>query len=225
MKSVFILLICSFSVSFALQAQTSKWFFTATTGLSLGGPGPSIKNNMERNGFSDGSSGPNFIIGTSFDYPHVFHGLPLLVMFGKQISKYGSVYLIFGESTKGEVRGFNSTSGISIKYNVLQFTPGYQFSFPKTKFKIGAGPSVFVFKYAKNHPKEDEHTVVVPGVTVNGRLPFGKEKKLFGIELFFETNLAPPVNVKEFQTNMSTLKASKANMVHGVLGLSFALRR
>ena len=225
MKKLFVLLVCFIFFSFAIKAQTAKWFITITSGFNPGGPGPSIKNNMDRNGYN--SVATNFFFGGSVKYPYVSHGLPLLLMLGKRTSKYGSVYLIAGESNRGEARGYNGDVGVSVKYDVLQFTAGYQFSFPTTRFKIGAGPSVFVFNYANTSmtPTGEKHTAILPGLSVTGRLPFGKEKKLFGVELFFETNFAPHGKVEEIQGYRSNLKASNVNMIHGLVGLSFAFRR
>jgi hypothetical protein len=225
MKKTLILLACFIIFSFALKAQTAKWFITVSSGLSLGGPGPSIKNNMDKNGFN--ATANNFFFGGTTQFPYVSHGLPLLLMLGKRISTYRSVYLIVGESNRGEARGYNGDEVVSVKYDVLQFTAGYQFSFPTTRFKIGAGPSVFAFKYANTSmgPAGEKHTAILPGLSVTGRLPFGKEKKLFGVELFFETNFAPRGKVGEIQTYRSSLKASNVNIIHGIIGLSFALRK
>ena len=225
MKKSFVLVLCFIFFSLASKAQTSKWFLTVTSGFSAGGPGPSIKNNMDKNGYNAVTN--NFIFSGTTQYPYVSHGLPLLLMLGKRVSTSGSVYLIAGESNRGEARGYNGSEGISVKYNVLQFTAGYQFSFPTTKFKIGAGPSAFAFKYANTSMAPatgEKHTAILPGLSVTGRIPFGKEKKLFGVELFFETNFAPRAKVGEIQGYRSSLEGSSVNMIHGIIGLSFAFR-
>ncbi|MBD0297117.1 MAG: hypothetical protein ICV84_18280 [Flavisolibacter sp.] len=70
------------------------------------------------------------------------------------------------------------------------------------------------------------------------RTPIGKEKRLVGIDLVFEGNLAPPARMKEIRerTNSnpqftsvltqytSILKESKVNMIHGMIGLALSFR-
>ena len=61
------------------------------------------------------------------------------------------------------------------------------------------------------------------------RIPLGKEKKAFGVELFFEMNMAEQATVGEITvsgTNINdTLETSKISMVYAVLGISFAFRK
>jgi hypothetical protein len=49
MKVYILLLILASQTEVGLQAQTSNWFFTVTSGFNVGGPGTSIKRNMEEN--------------------------------------------------------------------------------------------------------------------------------------------------------------------------------
>ena len=147
-------------------------------------------------------------------------------MFGKRITKYGSLYLVIGQPTGGKVVGYNGVSFITFDYNVLQFTLGYQFTFPDTRFKVGLGPSLFIFK---NSPEADYQTAssqssAVPGATVTVRVPFGKEKKLFGVELFFQMNLAPSTKSGEIQNLGITFPASNVGMTYAIIGITFAFR-
>jgi len=231
MKKFLVLLLCFISASFQSQAQTSKWFFTFSTGPELGGPSHSVKNYLNENGFNASSEG--FLIFGPTTFPYITHYLPLLGSLGIQVTKSGSVYAIFGQSSKAEIYGYNSSStSIKIKYSVLQFTGGYQLSFPTTRFKIGAGPSLFVLKYAQNDPTladynnlTDKPTTIKPGLSITGRMPFGKEKKLFGIELFFNLNLAPSAKFEGFPSYNSSLVSYDVNMINGVVGLSLAFRK
>ena len=59
-------------------------------------------------------------------------------------------------------------------------------------------------------------------------MPFGKEKKLFGVELFFAMNVAESVQVSGFSENINyeefELSGGKLSMVNAMLGLNFVFR-
>jgi hypothetical protein len=226
MKKIFLLLICFFSLLIGLKAQTntetSKWFVSFSTGFCIGSPNNSINNTITDQNFNMTS---NSWFG-SVNYPVSTIKQPLLFMLGKRITKYGSLYLLVGQPTGGKVDGYNGVSFVTFDYNVLQFTLGYQFTFPKTRFKVGVGPSLFIFN---NSPQVDYHTASsesssIPGATVNVRVPFGQEKKLFGVELFFQMNLAPGAKLGEIQNIGRTLPASNVSMTHAIIGITFAFR-
>src|SRR5689334_10888681 len=80
----------------------SKWFFLVSGGVTVGGPGGSLKNKMEADGFNSGEGNPVFITGFSGSFPHVFHQLPFFFTIGKSISTRGSILLMAGRSDGGE---------------------------------------------------------------------------------------------------------------------------
>lgn len=226
MKKILVLLICFFSLLAGLKAQTnietSKWFVSFSTGFCIGGPVSSIDNaltDQNFNGSYNGWFGP-------VSYPITTNKQPLLFMFGTRITKYGSLYMVVGQPTGGKAEGYNGVSIVSFDYHVLQFTLGYQFSFPDTRFKVGIGPSLFIFK---NTPEADYQSVsaqssTIPGGTINVRVPFGKEKKLFGVELFFQMNLAPSAKLGEIQNQGKTFEATNISMTYAIIGITFAFR-
>ena len=67
-----------------------------------------------------------------------------MLMAGKQITQYVSFYLVIGQPLGGTVKGYDGYNSVNFHYHVLQFTLGYQFSFPDTRFKVGLGPSLFI---------------------------------------------------------------------------------
>jgi hypothetical protein len=228
MKKLFLLPISLLSLSLVLHAQTAKWFAGFSTGYSIGGPSASLKANMENQDYNQSGVG---LFGT-ISFPSASYIPPLLLMAGKQISDYGSLYILFGRPISSSVEGYNGVAQIYVDYNVLQFTAGYQFTFPNTHFKAGLGPSLFEFSYFVNDygqtpvPKVSTYR---PGLSAMARVPFGKEKRLFGVELFFEMNLAANAKVADISTNVNyetyTLKGSTVSLVYAVAGLTFAFRR
>jgi hypothetical protein len=69
----------------------------------------------------------------------------------------------------------------------------------------------------------ENHTSLVPGASFTARLPLGKEKKLFGVELVFEGNMAPPIQMKSGHND--GFQAKNANMFSANAGLAFSLRK
>ena len=182
---------------------------------------------MKEQGF-DQSAFSLFGLG---NYPIASYIPPLLIMGGKKISELGSIYLITGQAASARVEGYNGTAEITIHYSVLQSTLGYQFSFRNSHIKLGIGPSLFVFRYYPDNNGESHSTVseARAGRSFMMRVPFGEEKKLFGVELFFEMNVTAPVNVADTHLNVNyenyTLMGSSVSMVYAVLGLNLAFRR
>jgi hypothetical protein len=130
------------------------------------------------------------------------------------------------QRTGGKAEGYHGVSFITFDYHVLQFTLGYQFTFPKTRFKVGIGPSLFIFKNSAeaDYQSSSAQSSTVPGCTINVRVPFGKEKKLFGVELFFQMNLAPSAKLEEIQNLGKTFEASNVSMTYAIIGIAFAFR-
>jgi hypothetical protein len=61
------------------------------------------------------------------------------------------------------------------------------------------------------------------------RMPFGKEKKLFGVELFFAMNVAGSVQLNDihetYLNGEADLAGGKLSMVSAMLGLNFVFRK
>jgi hypothetical protein len=134
------------------------------------------------------------------------------------------------------VSHFYSTSGthVTVKYQVLQFGAGYQYHYAKTRTKLSVAPSLFVYKYKNTRAlQKQQYAAIRPGMAFSGRLPLGKEKKLFGVDVIADLNLVPPVKMKTLTTETitdsgkitTTLNSGSVNLVHGMLGFAFSLRR
>jgi len=253
MKKVTLLLLAAITTSLSVFAQPSKWFVSVSSGYPFGGPLQSIKNNMKKSGL-DASI---FIPGGSFfgwevlpkmiEYPKGKQQAPLLLKAGKKIDHHRSLFFSGGVSNVGEAQGHApgtvDTAGytsygsslLNVKFRVLQFTGGYEYSFPHTRAKVAIGPSLFLLRYKSTDGMivNERHTAFAPGVATSARLPLGKEKHLFGIDLVAELNLAVPAKMKTLssgndiynQHDLAVLKSGTVNMVHGMLGLACSFRR
>jgi len=243
-KSIFLLIISS-NLAVLCSAQASKWFVSLTSGPVWGGPGGSIKRQMVKQGFDDQS---HFIfLGADFtsDYPKKSNGASFMIRGGKKQKENRSIYFAAGIADKGSVRGYKSkgtfsswwlfggTDGnqITIDYDVYSIGAGYQYSFPKTRSKLGLGPTAFLFNYQMqtNHQETVKKSSIIPGASFNARVPLGREKKLFGVELFANANLALPAKMKQLQTSgtssEATFNSCRVNMIHATAGLAFSFRR
>jgi hypothetical protein len=221
-------------------AQANQWFVSFTTAPSLGGPAASIKSQMRNQGYGDKSES-NFVIfgsGTT-NYPRG-GAIAMLATGGKRISDRKSIYFVAGIAEKATVEGFDArgytngffglfagTTGdyVALKYTTYQLTAGYMYSSSKSKIKFGFGPSVYLFSYgiASNYDAQENHSAVVPGGAFNLRVPFGKERKLVGVELVFNSNIAPPVKLKS--DHSSGFQPKNANMVSANAGVALCFRR
>lgn len=243
MKKLLLLLVLLSSASFVI-AQASRWFFTFSAGPGFGGPAAGIKSNMAGCGFNDKSSWNILGFTGTNDYPYIDRGLPVLFTAGRKIKEYKSMYLTAGVSATGTVSGMKSFgfydailfsgnygNAVTIDYQVWQLTAGYQYHFPKTRAKLGFGPTALLFRY-KEEEEGTQYNKPVPGVSGMVRLPFGRERKLFGMELFAQALLAPPIKTiaytKGFEHNgqkySTTLKESTASMCQFMAGISFSVR-
>lgn len=220
--------------------QASKWFVSVSATPTIGGPSTSIKHQMVVQGFDQTSDG-NFL-GWSWTthYPKVSKSASVLLRGGKKMDNHRSIYFVAGLSAKGTVDGFRDQgyssffgiiSGsygemVSVDYNVYQLTAGYLYSFTNTRAKIGFGPSVFLLDYSvsENYTNKQNHSSVMPGASFTTRIPLGKEKKLFGVELVFEGSVAPPAKMKAQKTE-SGFQVRNANLIHANAGLAFCFRR
>jgi hypothetical protein len=251
MKKDTILLLAAITVSLAATAQPAKWFVSVATGYTIGGPAASIKNNMKRCNLDHTSSFSSLwgLFSGSTIYPISSKNLPLLLKAGKRLTDKRSLYFVAGISSTGSVEGFRKIafdnswgsfySGsvgihVNVEYKLFQVGAGYQYSYPNTHAKIAIAPSLFFFKYKNaSADKVQQHTAFAPGLAFTSRLPLGKEKRLIGVDLLVELNLAPPVKMQALSTEYTysdktvtaTLERSNVNLVHGMLGLALSLRR
>jgi hypothetical protein len=249
MKKVTLLLLATSTISLTSFAQPSKWFVSAVTGIPFGGPVGSLKKHFRRDGLNHTESFQVLFIGGSTKYPIGTRNPPLLVKFGKRLNERRSLYIVAGVSSSGEAEGykrydeesalfplFYSTTGsyVTVKYRLLQVAAGYQYHYANKRLKLAAAPSLFIYKYQNTRAiRKQQHAAVVPGMAFSGRLPLGKEKKLFGVDLIADLNLAPPVKMKELRTEnhnsgetvATVLKSGSVNITHGMVGLAFSFRR
>jgi hypothetical protein len=225
MKKIILIWGCIICTSVTLHAQTAKWFVGFPTGYVMGGPAASLKSLMTDQGYDQTSNG--WFGSTSF--PSKSYVPPLMIMAGKQISKYGSLYILGGNCDASTVEGYDGKYSISVHFNIVQATIGYQFTFPESHFKLGIGPSIFVVHHElANYTPAPETTETKPGVSLMARIPFGKEKKLFGVELFFDVNVAGNVQLNDINESHNTvpdLTGGKLSMVSATLGLNFVFRK
>lgn len=220
-------------------AQANNWFVSFSATPTIGGPSASIKKQFVDQHFDQVSSFSFFIFSGQTKYPIAFKESSLLLRGGKKISDRRSIYFVAGQTTAGRVEGFQnegysdflliaSSYGkyVQVKYNVCQLTVGYLYSFQNARAKLGFGPSLFLLNYSlsENYSSKETHTGVIPGATCSARLPLGREKKLIGVELIFEGNVAPPVNMKG-DMKETGFKPGKASMFSVNAGLALAFRR
>ena len=221
-------------------AQTNKWFVSFSIAPAFGGPSASLKSQMRAQGYGDDSESTFQIFGSgTTSYPRG-GSVAYLLTGGKKISDRKSIYFVAGISQKGTVEGFHSqgwsdgffglfagTYGqhVTVNYTTYQLTTGYMYSFPNSRARLGFGPSVYILNYGTSidYTQKDNHTSLVPGASFNARLPFGKERKLFGVELVFEGNVAPPAQMKSDHTD--GFQPKNANMFSGNIGLAFSFRK
>lgn len=220
--------------------QASKWFVSFSIAPVFGGPTASLKSQMRAQGYGDHDISTITILGSGdVSYPKG-RSVSFLARGGKKIADRKSIYFVAGISEQATVEGFHSegwTDGfwglfggtygkhVSVAYTTYQVTTGYMYSFPNSRAKLGFGPSIYILNYGTsvNYAKKDNHSSLVPGASFTARIPFGKEKNLFGIELVFEGNMAPPVKMKCDQAD--GFQPGNANMFSCNAGLAFSFRR
>jgi len=219
-------------------AQANKWFFSISAGPTIGGPSSSLKKQIVDQNFDQTSSFNFFGLEGTTNYPVVQKDAALLVRGGVKLNERRSIYFVVGQSAAGSVEGYKnegyadliligSSYGQSIKldYNTYQLSAGYLYSFPNTRIKIGFGPSFFLSDYSitENDNNKESHTAISPGATFTARLPLGKEKKLFGVELVFEGNAAAPIRMKG-DMQETGFQPGTVNMCSANIGIAFCFR-
>ncbi len=235
MHKLLFFLICL--ISLKSSAQTKKVFFSFAPGVTIGGPSISLKQQMIRQGYDQTSSYNFFGWQGTTKYPRIDKFASLLLRGGYLINDRKSIYFVAGLSMKGSVTGFKNEGyadlwifgGGSIgpmpkvSYEVFQLTAGYLFASQNSRAKLGIGPSLYFLRYSVN--SEKSRLNVVPGVALTGRFPLGKEKRVFGMELIVETNLAPPAKMRSGGIlNEKGFRPGKANMICMNVGLGFTIR-
>jgi hypothetical protein len=227
-------------VNLSCFAQASKWFVSFTAAPSLGGPAASLKSQMKNQGYGDQSETSLVIYGSgTTKYPRG-GAVALLASGCKRINDHKSIYFVAGTSEKATVKGFDAegysngffglfagTYGnhVSVSYTTYQLTAGYMYSFSNSRTKFGFGPSVYLLNYgiSENFAPKEKHSSIVPGIAFNSRIPFGKERKLIGIDFVFNGNMAPPVKMKSNPKN--GFQPKNANMFSANAGLALTFRR
>lgn len=237
-KLSFVLLLI---ISLNSFGQASKWFVSFSTAPVFGGPAASLKKQMRTQGYDDNAESTFVIFGSGTTrYPRG-EALAVLARGGKRISENKSLYFVGGISGTANIEGFKAegySNGIfglfagtygkhvSVKYTSYQLTAGYQYSFQNTRAKLGVGPTVYLLHYRTDYnfsEKGKSQLSVTPGVSFMARIPLGREKKLFGIDLLFEGNMAPPVKMKS--NSAESFQPKNANMFSFSTGLAFSFRR
>jgi hypothetical protein len=217
-------------------AQTKKWFVSFLPGIAFYGPSASLKNQMKAQGYGDDFEG-FAIFGDGITHYPRGGAVALMATAGKRITDHKSIYFVAGVCEKATVEGFQAegwsgwlfsyTTGnyISVSYNIYQLGAGYMFSFFKSRTWVGFAPSIYLFNYgiSENNSLKEKHGSIVPGVSLNARIPLGKEKKLFGLELVINGNMAPPVRMKS--DNLQGFQPKNANMFFASAGLALSFRK
>ena len=227
-------------ISVSAFAQSNKWFLSFSTGPVVGGPVSSIKHQMRNQGFDDNEISTFAIWGDgNTSYPKG-RGMSFLIRGGKKLTEYKSIYIVAGVASTATVEGFKVKGWsdgffglfagsygdyISVDVNNYQLTTGYMYSFPKSKTQIGIGPSIYVLncRTSVNHSGENGHTSVIPGLNFTTRLPIGKAKKMFGMELIFEGNMAPSVRMKS-EEPQADFQLKNVRMFSATAGLAFTFK-
>lgn len=148
------------------------------------------------------------------------------------------MYFTAGLAGSGEVTGFKPDGGYMdfffasgpsgnhprIQYNILQFSAGYMYTFRNAKTRVGIAPAFFLFNYKYGHFGKMNKSLI-PGVTSTTRIPLGKEKKLFGVDLIADLNLALPSKMKkDNSTNNTAFQPGSVNMIQLNVGMAFSFR-
>lgn len=237
MKKLFVIMLAVINLN--CFAQPKNWFVSFSITPAFGGPSASLKSQMKRQGYGDQAESTFHLFGSGTTSYPTGGSVAFLARGGKRITDHKSIYFVAGVAEKATIEGFHAqgwsdgflglfagTYGdyVSVSYTTYQLTAGYMYSFSNTRVKIGFGPSIYILNYgtSSNYEAKNNHTSLVPGASFTSRLPIGKEKKLFGVELIFEGNMAPPVKMKSDHTG--SFQPRNANMFSANAGLAFTFR-
>jgi hypothetical protein len=218
----FFLISLFFSLSSFCQAE--NFFVSASISGGFGGPTSAIRSDVSGSGYQ------KTVLGSG-------HAPSLILKAGMKINKFHSLYLLYGQYDQTSAAGSKIIGSINvwgvwtitnrerIKVNVktIQYGAGYQFEFPKSRWKLGVGPSLLVMNY---DVRKDENTVeasrqVKPGASFSARVPIGKGKKPFGVEFIADLTLAQPVTLV---AEANWRRPMSASMTRGTFGIAFTYR-
>jgi hypothetical protein len=232
-KMVFALACFAWVSSFA---QKNKWSISLSASPGIGGPKNSIVKTMKKQGFDETMSFDFFGLTGVVTNPNSEKAGSYLLRVSVRKNANKSLFFVGGLSNQGTVSGYRSGSGDPLSalmpsfpivdYRIWQLSGGYQFDQKNSWLKFGIAPSLFFYNYGLKFREADRKTSVVPGVNFSGRLPLGKGKRTFGLELFADGNIAPKAKMKDLQetSNSTPLKESKVSMMHATAGLLFTFR-
>lgn len=227
-------------INISCFGQASKWFVSFSAAPVIGGPAASLKNQMRQQGYGDDAESTFNIFGSGTTrYPRG-GAVAILARFGKSINKHKSLYFVAGIAGTATIEGFNAqgwsdgifglfagTYGkhVSVHYTTYQLAAGYLYSFPNSRSKLGFAPAVYLFHHVSSYDfaKAGGHSSLVPGASFVARVPMGKEKKLFGVELVLEGNMAPPAKIKS--NRAEGFQPKNVNMFSANAGLAFSFRK
>lgn len=237
MKKLFaaILLIINLNVF----GQASKWFVSMSVTPTLSGPSVSLRKQIIQQGYDQTSTFNFFGLTGSTNYPVVRKSPSVLFRGGKNIDHHRSIYFTAGIASRGEVEGFKNEGysdfwgifggstgeSVTIHYCTYQLTAGCMYSFKNTVVKLGLGPSLFLLNYKmrSNFQDLERHNAIVPGATFTAKVPLGRERKLVGMELVFEGNIAPPAAMQS--NSASGFQPKRVNLASANIGLAISFRR
>lgn len=234
MKKIVFALACFAWVS--SFAQKAKWSISLSASPGIGGPKNSIVKTMQKQGFGETMSFNFFGLSGEVTNPNSERAGTYLLRASVRQKVNRSLFFIGGLSNQGTVSGYRSTSDDPqfpwtqsfpiVDYRIWQLSGGYQFDQRNSWLKFAIAPSLFFYNYGLKFKEQDRKTSLVPGINLSGRLPLGKGKRTFGLELFADGNIAPKAKMKELQetSHSAPLKESKVNMMHATAGLLFTFR-
>lgn len=223
-------------VNLVALGQQHDWTVSFSSGFALGGPAASIKNQMKKQGFDQGSQYNFFGFSGSSTYPVISQDASLLLRVTKKISEKRSLFFVGGLASGGQVTGFKNQGYVdlillgssygpmpSVKFSIWQLGGGILFTPEHIRSKFGLGPSIYIVNHAWN--EGEKHNSVVPGLTGTARFPLGKEKRAIGIEWMIDLNMAPSVNFGSDGDSGTDFHPGKAAMFSAGTGLAITWRK
>lgn len=237
MKKLVLLLVLVHTAIFTFS-QNNKWFISLSSNRNFGGPAGSFKKQINSQGFNGVSESNIFGLRFTTQYP-IADKLPNLVLHGgRKLKGNKSLYFIAGIVDAANVEGYKRTGyqdmgiiggsvgkRVSITSNLYQVSVGYMYS-GNSRVKWGIAPSLFLLNYnIMNDSLSSQGTAVTGGITFTGRLPLGRERRLVGVDLYTELNLAPPVKPHASRSDAKDFNPGAANLVYGSIGLALSFRR
>lgn len=223
-KAVFLLVVVNLSmISFG---QVGTWNASVSIGYVIGGPSQAIKYKMEKEGYD--ANVENWLFGGYTQYPKAYKDPAIMARVYYRKSLNTSLFLEVGQTMNTEVKGYKGGGGYGgfagIKYQVLQLAAGIQRHFNQKPSSIGIAASLNLLQYGGGAPYDDvSENKFLPGLLISGRLPMGPQKKLIGLDLVYDLNILPSVEMEPVSSNyFLSYETGKVNMIHGSIGLALA---